>query len=83
MYSSLKSAETCKALDNMFICESFQTYYLLEYTKVCLENVCCDFLFIFQIYASDENVSRNHTTWHCQVEESSLMIAHGLYALYK
>jgi len=40
-------------------------------------------LFIFQIYASDEYLSNNHTTWHCQVEENSLMIAHGLYALYK
>jgi hypothetical protein len=39
--------------------------------------------FVFQIYASDENLSRNHTTWHCQVEENSLMIAHGLYAMYK
>jgi hypothetical protein len=43
---------------------------------------CVLWLFIFQIYASDENVSKNHTTWHCQVEENSLMIAHGLYALY-
>ena len=69
----------------MFIFESFQTYYLLEYTKFCfiVLKMCVDFLFIFQIYASDENLSRNHTTWHCQVEESSLMIAHGLYALYK
>jgi hypothetical protein len=40
-------------------------------------------LFIFQVYASDENMYINHTTWHCQVEESSLMIAHGLYAMCK
>lgn len=38
-------------------------------------------VFFFQIYASDEELSRNHTTWHCQSEERSLMIAHGLYII--
>lgn len=42
-------------------------------------NVCV--VSVFQIYASDVGLPRNHTTWHCQVEESSLMIAHGLYIM--
>jgi len=40
------------------------------------------FSFLPQIYASDDRMSRNHTTWHCQAEENILMIAHGLYKMY-
>jgi hypothetical protein len=69
----------------MHICESLETDYLLECMKFyfIILKMCVLTFFIFQIYASDEKLSRNHTTWHCQVEESSLMIAHGLYAMYK
>jgi hypothetical protein len=38
--------------------------------------------FFFQIYASDDTVSSFHTTWHCQLQEYGLMVAHGLYMMW-
>ncbi|PSN55626.1 WD repeat-containing protein 76 [Blattella germanica] len=29
------------------------------------------------VYASDENMPKNHTTWHCQTAANCLMVAHG------
>jgi WD40 repeat protein len=62
-------------------CTSFCTYNATKIYTTSHDGTvrCADLnkLVFDQIYASDENLSRNHTTWHCQVEESSLMIAHG------
>jgi len=68
-------------------CTSFCTYSATKIYTTSHDGTvrCADLnkLVFDQIYASDENLFRNHTTWHCQVEESCLMIAHGLYAFYK
>ncbi|PNF25037.1 hypothetical protein B7P43_G06982 [Cryptotermes secundus] len=62
-------------------CTSFCTYRATKiYTTSHDGTVRCgdlNKLVFCEVYASDDKLLRNHTTWHCQMGESSIMIAHG------
>ncbi|KAJ9586229.1 hypothetical protein L9F63_020138 [Diploptera punctata] len=40
---------------------------------------CCDMnkLVFDEVYSSDQDMRNSHTTWHCQTDEASFLVAHG------
>ncbi|XP_069686474.1 WD repeat-containing protein 76-like isoform X2 [Periplaneta americana] len=62
-------------------CTSFDRYSAVKIYSTSHDGTvrCGDLnkLVFDEVYASDEEMYKNHTTWHCQVDHSTLLIAHG------
>nr|CAD7589197.1 unnamed protein product [Timema genevievae] len=67
----------CGPVNCLSVCEYDQTKLYSTSHDGTVRRADLDKLIFDDIYSSDPDIFRSHTTWHCQVDNNVLLVAHG------